>query len=105
MFSCEFCEIFMNTFFIGHLRTAAFTKSNLGKFARDEEFSTWDEKPNRISNFSTRLTKLKFSARIENLLIISPLDVWRSSKYPSAQKLSILKNRKKKHDAKYIREC
>ena len=95
----------MNTFFIEHLRTAAFTKSNLGKFAWDEKFSTWDEKPHRISTFSTRLTKLKCSASIENLHIIRPLDVWRSSKYPSAQKLSILKNRKKKHDAKNIREC
>ena len=27
MFSCEFCEIFKNTYFVEHLQTAAFVRS------------------------------------------------------------------------------
>ena len=43
--------------------------------------------------FSTHLTELEFSARAENFHIISPLDVWLVSKYPSEERLSILKKR------------
>ena len=38
------------------------TENSLGKSARGEIFSAWDEKLHIISIFSTRSTELKFSA-------------------------------------------
>ena len=78
VFSCEICEVLKNIVFIEHLRTAAsktFSENSLGNLARCEKFSARNEKPHIISIPSTRLTELKFSARVENLHIISPLDV------------------------------
>ena len=99
MFSCEFCKIFKNTFFLEHLRTAASetgTEKSLRNSVRGEKCSARNEKFHIISFFffffPTRLTKLKFSARALNFHIISLLDVWLGSKYASAQRLSILKN-------------
>ena len=66
VFSSEFCEIFKDTFFLEHLRTAASgtgTENSLGNSAQGEKCSARNEKLHRYIFFSTRLTKLKFSAR------------------------------------------
>ena len=67
MFSCEFCEIFKNTFFLEHLWMAASetgTENSLGNSAQGEKCSALNEKLNIISFFffPTHLPKLKFSA-------------------------------------------
>ena len=93
VFSSKFCKIFKKTCLTEHLRTAAsetVTENSLENSVRDENFSASDEKPHIISIFSTRLTELKFSAWVENLHIINPLDVWLYSKYTSALRLRIL---------------
>ena len=85
-------------FFIEHIGTAtseAVTENSPGNWARAEKLHI-------ISIFSTRLTKLKFLVRAENLHKISPSDIWLGSKYVFAQRLSILKNRKKNIENKAI---
>ena len=87
-------------FFIQHIGTAtseAVTENSPGNWARDEKLHI-------ISIFSTRLTKLKFLVRAENLDKISPSDVWLGSKYVFAQRLSILKNRIKNIENKAIQK-
>ena len=52
VFSCEFCKIFKNTFFLEHLRTAASetgTENSLGNSARGEKCSARNEKLHIIS--------------------------------------------------------
>ena len=90
VFSCEFCAIYKNTFFLEQLWMATAetgTENNIGNSAQGKEFSARDEKFILKSNhvnlfiylfiyyFSTRLTKLKLSARTKNLHIIRPVDV------------------------------
>ena len=71
VFSGKFHELFKNTFFIEYLRAAAseiVTENSPGNSARNKKFHI-------IQFFSTRLTKLEFSARAQNLHVINPVDV------------------------------
>ena len=58
VFSCEFCEIFKNTFFTGHLRT---TVSASEVFEKEYLFVLFDVEP-----FFTNVPWMKLSKIIEN---------------------------------------